>query len=341
MPSPASELPLTQPWVRIAIVTFNSGAFTQSCIDALAAQTDGEFEALIIDNDSTDGAIDTLRLPDARFTLVRNRDNNGFAGGTNQGLKQGASPYVMSLNPDARLALDCLERLRAATVANPGVAMLSPVLWQSDARDTADGAGDTLSVFGIAWRNAYGQSIAPDTLSRPSEIFGPTGAAALYRRDVFAREDGFDESFFCYFEDIDLALRLRAQGEVALLVPDAHGVHDGGHSSNALPGFAVRQTSANAPQSIARNAPLLLLPLMLILHITAHLWFQFRNRGTDLAAARAQGFKRGLKAVPRRILSRLRRRPYPLGASWRVARRMSWTIRDVNARRFKRWDCPR
>lgn len=341
MPSPASDSSLIQPWVRIALVTFNSGAFTQSCVDALAKQTDGEFEALIIDNNSTDGAIDALRLPDARFTLVRNRDNNGFAGGTNQGLKNGVSPYVMSLNPDARLAPDCLERLRAATVTYPDIAMLSPVLWQSEARDTADGAGDTLSIFGIAWRNAHGQLIAPDALSQPNEIFGPTGAAALYRRDAFAREDGFDERFFCYFEDIDLALRLRARGEVALLVPDAHGVHDGGHSSNALPGFAVRQTSANAPQSIARNAPLLLLPLMLSLHIMAHLWFQFRNRGTDLAVARAHGFRRGLKAVPGRLLSRLWRRPYPLGASWRVARRMSWTIRDVNARRFKRWDHPR
>lgn len=337
MPSPNSDPSARQPWVRIAIVTFNSGAFTQTCLDALASQTDSDFEAVIIDNMSTDGAIDTLRLPDERFTLVRNKDNNGFAGGTNQGLKDGTSTFVMSLNPDTRLAPECLERLRAAAANYPSFAMLSPVLWQTDARDAADGAGDSLSIFGIAWRNGFGQRIAPAALAYASEVFGPTGAAAVYRRDVFAKEGGFDEQFFCYFEDVDLALRLRARGERTLLVPTAQGVHDGGHSTDSLPGFAVEQTSANAPQSIARNAPALLVPIMLGLHIFAHLWFQFRNRGTDLAAARATGFRRGVKRIPSQFLSRLHRRPYPLGAGWRVARRLSWRVRDVNQRRFFQW----
>lgn len=341
MPLAKNNLNAARPWVRIAIVTFNSGAFTQRCIDALAAQTDSDFDVVIVDNNSTDGAVDGLRLPDVRFTLVKNSDNKGFAGGSNQGLKDGVTPYVMSLNPDTRLDKNALKHLRRAADAHPDIAMLSPVLWQTEAHDRMDGVGDTLSVFGIAWRNGYGQPLAVDTLFGVTEIFGPTGAAALYRRDVFEREGGFDDSFFCYFEDVDLAFRLRARGEVALLVPDATGVHDGGHSSDALPGFAVRQTSANAPQSITQNAPLVLLPVMLGLHIVAHLWFQFRNRGTDLAAARGEGFARGLRAIPKRLMARCRRRPYPFGASWRVGRRLSWTIRDVNARLHVHWRYPR
>ncbi|WP_298914940.1 glycosyltransferase family 2 protein [uncultured Algimonas sp.] len=327
-------------WVRIAVVTYNSGAHTQACLDALAAQSDPAFTAIIVDNDSSDGAIDGLRLPDARFTLVRNTVNNGFAGGSNQGVRQGREPYVMTLNPDTRLDPDCLARLHQAARDHAGAAMLSPLLWQEASPPVLDGAGDTLSLYGIAWRNGHGRAWPDATGLEVCEVFGPSGAAALYRRDRFEAVGGFDESFFCYFEDVDLALRLRARKDIALLVPDANGIHIGGHSTAGLPGFAIRQTSRNALSSMATNAPLALLPVMLALHVIAHAWFQFRNRRTPVARFRSDGFRQGLARLPQRLWARTRRRPYPIGASLHVARRLSWTIRDVNARRFVSWPAP-
>lgn len=333
----------TLPWVRIAIVTFNSGDYTQSCLDALAVQTDRDFDVVIIDNCSTDGAIDQLKLPDDRFRLIRNAVNSGFAGGTNLGLLSdqpghNAPPYVMSVNPDTQLNPDCLAQLNWATQTYPNTDMFSPVLWQSsDKAARLDGAGDTLSAFGVAWRNAHEQALDLTGFPNVSEVFSPTGAAALYRTAAYRREGGLDEAYFCYFEDVDLAMRLRARGGRALLVKSAIGTHAGGHSTNALPGFAVRQTSRNALWSLTTNTPFPLLPIMLSLHVTAHLWFQFRNRGTDLANVRAEGFRSGLKGLPLRFFARFKRRPYPLGASFRLARRLSWSISDVNRRQLVWW----
>lgn len=342
-PRTNGETALALPWVRIAIVTFNSGDYTQTCLDALALQTDRDFNVLIIDNCSTDGAIDQLKLPDDRFRLIRNDVNSGFAGGTNLGLLSDqpghkAPPYVMSINPDTQLSPDCLAQLHWATQAYPDTDMFSPVLWQSSNEGAGlDGAGDTLSAFGVAWRNAYEQALDLTDFPIISEIFSPTGAAALYRTDAYRREGGLDETYFCYYEDVDLAMRLRARGGRALLVKSARGTHAGGHSTDSLPGFAVRQTSRNALWSLTKNTPLLLFPIMLSLHVTAHLWFQFRNRGTDLAIVRAEGFRSGLKGLPRQFCSRFTRRPYPFGASFRLARRLSWRISDVNRRQLVWW----
>ena len=332
--APVADTPAA-PWVRIAIVTFDSGGFTQSCLDALAAQTFGAFEAVIWDNASTDGSLDALILPDARFRLVRHADNLGFAGGSNAALQGARTPYVMTLNPDTVLAPDCLAELHGAALLGKAPAMLSPVLFKADG--TADGAGDTLGVFGLAWRNGYGRSLELSALPQIAQVFGPTGAAALYRRDAFEAEGGFEPSFFCYFEDVDLALRLRARGGEAWLVKAATGRHSGGHTVGGRPEFPVYHTARNAPNAIMRSAPLLLAPLMLLLHVMAHAWLQFRQRGQAVAEARRQGFRDGMKRLPRSLADRFRRRPYPLGASWRVARRLSWRRRDVSRQPLRWW----
>lgn len=324
-------------WVRIVIVTFNSGEFTQECVNALAAQTEPGFEVVIVDNGSTDGAIERLSLPDDRFSLIMSQTNSGFAGGSNYGLKDAKTPYVMTVNPDSSLSSTCLEELLKATQNYPAEAMFSPILFNSIDRDVLDGAGDSLSVFGLSWRNGAETplSAANADLSSPVEVFSPTGAAALYRRDLFENVGGFDVKLFCYLEDIDLGLRLRARGRRCLLIPTATGVHIGGHSSNNVPGFALEQSVHNNLSLIVKSVPFFLLPIMLVCHIAAHIRFQSRNVGTSQAAIRKKGFRKGLGNFPVFIIDRLRREPYPFGASLWIARALSWSIKEVNNRPLK------
>lgn len=339
--TPAVQTLENDPWLRIVVVTHNSGDFTQRCLDALAGQTDRAFEVVVVDNCSDDGAIDALVLPDPRFSLIRNAQNNGFSGGSNQGLRSATSAYLMTLNPDARLSAGCLAAVRSAATIDPNAAMLSPVLWRpsdGDGEDRVlDGAGDTYSAFGLAWRNGYNTPGSAIDLPDMAEVFGPSGAAAVYRRDLFMAEGGFNERFFCYYEDVDLALRLRARGGRAVLVTHASGVHDGGHSTEALPGFAVRQTARNGLLCIIESVPILIMPIILGLHITLHFWVQYRNRGSDMATIRAAGFKQGIQGAPRSLMARVRRRPYRIGASYRLGKQIAWRIADVRARRFMWW----
>ena len=330
------------PWVRIAIVTFNSGEFTQACLKALAAQTERGFEAVIVDNGSTDGAIERLELPDDRFSLIKSPTNTGFAGGSNFGLAGAKTPYVMTLNPDSSLSPTCLTELLKGTENHPLVAMFSPVLFKSDTCEVLDGAGDSLSVFGLSWRNGtdtHSYESEAD-LSVPVEVFSPTGAAALYRRDQFERAGGFDAKFFCYLEDIDLGMRLRATGQRCLLIPTATGVHIGGHSSDHIPGFALEQSAHNNLRLIVKSAPFFLMPIMLFCHIAAHVRYQSRNVGTPQASIRKKGFRKGLGNIPFFLKDRLLRKPYPLGASLRIAKIISWSITEVKARRLKTRNLP-
>lgn len=330
-----------EPWVQIVIVTFNSGAFTQNCLNALAGQTEGGFRAIIVDNKSTDGAVEKLVMPDSRFRLVYNSANTGFAGGSNFGLKDATTPYVMTLNPDTTLDTHCLSALRDATQKFPNAAMFSTVLWR-EKRDKpgpriADGIGDSLSSFGIAWRNGHDTLVDAAMLPEYSEVFSPSGAAALYRQDAFNQANGFNEDFFCYLEDIDLGLRLRSRGGRCILASNAIAVHSGGHSTSAFPGFAIRQTSQNMLAVILISAPIPLVPIMLTQHIIAHHWFQFRNRRRHIAAFRQDGFERGLRRIGLSFRTRWKRPIYPPGATWRVMQRLSWSIQDINKRRVIFW----
>jgi len=302
-----------------------------------------EFEAVIVDNYSSDGAIDELVLPDGRFSILQANENTGFAGGSNLGLQGAETHYVMTVNPDTSLSKNCLKELRSGAEAFPNAAMFSPVLFNSEATDKLDGAGDSLSMFGLPWRNGSEQA-ADNCISNtenPFEVFSPTGAAALYLRSDFEKEDGFDTQFFCYLEDVDLALRLRARGKKCWLIPKATGVHIGGHSSDTIPGFALEQSVKNGLGMIIKSAPLLLSPIMLVSYIAAHMRFQYRNRGTQVSVIRKAGFKRGVMDLPKSFGDRLRRRPYPIGASLRVAKALSWSIKDVKTRPLRRLNSKR
>ena len=198
------------PWVRIVIVNYNAGALLQACVDALAAQTMPSFEAVIVDNASTDPPIGGLQLPDARFRIEQAPGNIGFAAGSNLGARGATAPWLAMLNPDTRPAPDWLAELRAATLRHPGTRMFGSTQLDGDDPKIVDGFGDTLSAYGMAWRNLGGQA-ASELPEQDCEVFSPCAAAALYARSAFEAARGFDESFFCYLEDVDLGFRLRLE----------------------------------------------------------------------------------------------------------------------------------
>jgi len=195
-------------------------------IDALAAQSLAYFEAIIVDNDSSDGSAKALRLPDDRFRVHLADANLGFAAANNLAAADCKAPWIATLNPDAIAGKTWLEELRGATLRHPDVRMFGST--QLDARkpDRVDGFGDVYSVFGTAWRGASGfpvSTLPPDD----REVFAPCAAAALYARDAYLAAGGFDESFFCYLEDVDLGFRLALRGERCIQVRRAEVKHFG------------------------------------------------------------------------------------------------------------------
>lgn len=192
---------------------------------------------LVLDNASADGsaaAATDLVTADprlaARTTVVRLEQNIGFAAANNRGIALADTEYVALLNPDAFPRPGWLAALLDAASGHPDCAAFGSRQMQADQPDVIDGLGDCYSITGLAWRRGHGRRLTAADLV-PCEICSPCAAAALYRRAAVLDVGGFDEDYFCYFEDVDLGLRLRLRGERARYVPEAVVEHVGGGSS--------------------------------------------------------------------------------------------------------------
>lgn len=289
---------MTTPWVRIVIVNFNGGDHLARAVAGLAAQSDPAFEAVVVDNASTDGSAQGLRLPDRRFRLVATGTNLGFAAGCNLGARGATSDWLAMLNPDAVPEPGWLAALRAATERHPDTAAFGST--QVSAADPAllDGIGDNYSIYGLAWRGGFGAPVPPVLGDVP--VFSPCAAAALYRRDAFEAAGGFAESFFCYLEDVDLGFRLRLSGHRIVQVGAARVSHAGSAIAGRTSAFTLHHSARNSIFLLLRCMPAPLLVLALPLHLLAQAWLMARMPKWSRFAGLAAGFR----ALPRLLVER-------------------------------------
>jgi GT2 family glycosyltransferase len=256
---------MTSPAVTVAIVAYQSGAFLQRCLDALAAQDFRDFEAVVVDNASTDGSIEALSLPDARFRVLPAGSNLGFAAATNLAAEGSEAQWLATLNPDTEAEPGWLSALLAAAGRWRDAAAFGSTQVELHDPTRLDGVGDVGHAAGVAWRARLGRPVSE--VPAEGEVFAPCAAAALYRLDVFRGLDGFDQRYFCYCEDIDLAYRMRLAGYQAVQVPSAVVRHAGSGISGRASDFTLFHGHRNRVWTFAKNTPALWLPLLLPWHL--------------------------------------------------------------------------
>lgn len=238
----------------VLIVNFNGGAYVQGALDSLKAQSFRDFEVILVDNASGDGSVDNLEtegLP--QFSLMRETDNHGFARGNNLAAAQAGGEWLCLLNPDAEAAEDWLEKINEATRRHPKTHMFACLQIDLHNPERLDGIGDAYFGFGVAWRGGFGRSVSE--VPGEGECFSPCGASAIYHAETFRSHDGFDERFFCFGEDTDLAFRMRAAGETCIFVPDAIVRHAGGALSGRVSEFALFHGARNRIWGYVKNMP--------------------------------------------------------------------------------------
>lgn len=312
------------PWVRIVIVAYNSAGHLQRCVDSLEEQAFRSFEVVIVDNQCPEKSTDSLRLPDARFRVIRANENLGFAAGTNFGAIDAQTEWVLALNPDTFASADWLQNLFNASQENPGFDMLGTTLLQAENPEIVDGFGDVLSIYGFCWRGGHGihESSLPD---RHCEVFGACGAAACYRRTFFERLKGFDEAYFCYLEDVDISFRFQLLNCKCLQVRDALVWHVGGASSAGSDGFAVYQTYKNSLRLILANArPLMLMPIV-FLFVCAQVYTLLRNWRSPHTSDRLRGLRSGFRSIPAALKQRRMVQSDAAAGSWAICSRLAWS----------------
>jgi GT2 family glycosyltransferase len=215
--------------ITIVIPNFNGAHVLGACLDALAGQTVEPAEIVVVDNGSAD---DSAAIADGRpgVRVLRLGGNHGFAGGANRGIAASTTELVAVVNSDAYPQPDWLETILAAP-RDEGTWAWGSVL-VSATTGLVESAGDHFDRAGFAYKLARGRSV-DDLPDSPYPVFAPPGAAPVFVRERFHELGGYDEHFFLYYEDIDLAFRARLRGWTALLVPAARVRHELGASGGS------------------------------------------------------------------------------------------------------------
>ncbi len=261
--------------VGLVVVNYNGGELVLAAIDSALAQSLRPHRVIVVDNASVDGSADAVTARFPGVELVRLEENVGFAAANNVAIEMlDDSEFVALLNPDAVADPHWLEALVTAARADeatPSVyASFASRIERMDAPGVLDSAGDVYHVYGTAWPGRRGGGA--DGASAPVEVFGATGAAALYRNDWLRRVGLFDERFFCYFEDVDLNLRLQVAGGRCLYVPGGHVRHVGGASSGGLSPFTIYHSQRNMVWAYVKSMPPHLFWRYLPMHVLLNLF---------------------------------------------------------------------
>ncbi|MDB5460644.1 MAG: glycosyl transferase family 2 [Caulobacteraceae bacterium] len=318
--------------VSVVVLAYQSGGTLERCLAALKAQTVQGFETIVADNASSDGAPQAAAKADPGLRLIDNGGNIGFAAGNNRAAEQARGRWLVLLNPDAYAQADWLAQLLACARAHPRARCFTAR--QKMAQDPArlDGLGDAMAGIGFPFRGGYG---APDPGPMPdSEVFSPCGAAMMIDRALFLQLGGFDESFFCYCEDVDLGYRLRLTGEPVVLAAGAVVLHEGSVSTGGRRSdFSIFHGVRNRLWLFVKDTPPVLLWLTLPFHIaaTVGVWVRATVRG------HAEPVEQGLEAAVKQLPEVWRRRRAVQAtrkvSSLRIAGMMVWNPRSVMRRK--------
>lgn len=245
------------------IVVRNHASTLPATLAGLARQTTRPGRVVVVDNGSSDGAAEIVRAGVAGLfiQLVTFGENRGFSAAANEAIRRTDAPWVLALNPDCRLEPDFLDLLIAGVGRRNDVGAACGLLLRGVGADlepsaVVDSAGMVVHATGRHHDRGAGRQVN-NRLLQPAWVFGATGAAALYRRDALkdiAYDGGevFDETFFAYREDADLAWRLQRRGWKCLYLPQAHGYH-----ARGLKPEARRQGTPEINRHSVRNRFLL------------------------------------------------------------------------------------
>jgi GT2 family glycosyltransferase len=240
------------PLISVVVVNFNGKKFLDDCLLSLSRQTFRDFEVILVDNGSSDGSAGYIREQYPSVILVETGKNLGFAGGTNAGIHVAKSEFIFTLNNDTIADPHLLEEIIKPMQENPGVGMCGTKMLFPDGR--INSTGICISRSGAAWDRGMGE---PDRgqYDTAEEIFGPCAGAALYRRSMLDKIGHFDEDFFMYMEDVDLAFRGRLAGWTCMYVPVARVVHIHGGTAGVRTDTSIYYGNRNLVWYVVKNFP--------------------------------------------------------------------------------------
>jgi GT2 family glycosyltransferase len=268
----------------MVIPNWNGRPWLPECLAAIAGQTQPPEQVIVVDNGSDDGSLEYLNAEHPEAGVIQLGRNTGFAHAANCGIAAATTPFVALINADVVIGPDWVERSVHALSSGERTAAVATKMLQLDDPEELYDAGDILRRDGACeQRGRFGRD--DGRYDEAGEVFGACAGAALYRRDAVLTVGGFDERFFAYLEDVDLALALRL-AEWSCCYEPTVALHAGESSSRNLVGGHLFLVQRNTLLLVAKWFPIRWLPQVL-----------YRQAGWAWHAARERRLRNHLRAT--------------------------------------------
>ena len=245
----------------VIIPNLNGAGWLRDSIESIWAQTEQDFELIVIDNGSTDESLEIARsyCGNPRYHLIENSENTGFSHAVNQGIAMAKGEYMALFNNDAFAEPNWLEELLKTAESDPKIFAVSSLMLRYYEPELADDAGDYVTILGFACKRGDGRKAS--RYQKPCRIFSACGGAALYRKSILDKIGVFDELFFAYYEDVDLSWRANNFGYKNVYCPTAKCRHICGATTGAVRynPFKSIQSGRNSILLPYKNQPVVML----------------------------------------------------------------------------------
>ncbi|GMQ81481.1 MAG: glycosyltransferase family 2 protein [Rhodothermia bacterium] len=225
-----------KPFVSVVVVSWNALDTVKQCLPSVVASTYSPLEIIFADNASTDGSSEWIVSNYPSVKLVRNPENWAFCKGNNEAVRHASGKYVVLLNNDVEVPFEWLQPLVATLEGDHSIGAVQPKILDFSNRtrfEYAGGSGGFLDTNGYPFtRGRLFSTIEEDTGQYDDEcdIFWASGAAVMFRKDLYDQLGGLDERLFMHMEEIDLCWRLQRKGYRIVCNPNSHVFHIGGAS---------------------------------------------------------------------------------------------------------------
>jgi GT2 family glycosyltransferase len=239
--------------ISVILVNYNGVKHLRECLDSLLAQTYKDFEIVLVDNASTDGSSQLVVTKYPSVRSIQSESNVGFSAGNNIGIRETTGKFIATLNTDTRAEPDYLEKL-VAPMQHERVGACAPLMLEMERPPVVDAAGITVDSFGFAWNIGAGEPASK--FSAPREVYGACAGAALYRRELLEQIGGFDDAYFGFYEDADVAWRAHKLGWKTEFVPLARVYHHHGASFGKISEHKTYLLARNRWWTTFKNYPM-------------------------------------------------------------------------------------
>jgi len=211
--------------VSIIILNYNGNEFLENCIESIFRETKQKFELIIVDNNSPDKSGEKFSKKYESCKFILNKKNVGVSEGLNIGIRNANGEHIILLNNDLIVAPKWLDYLFEAYKKN-GNGLYQPKFLKMKNKKIIDSAGNLINIFGFGYSREKGKE---DNLQYNSieEIGFAAGTCLFCSKEIFDNVGLFDEKFFAYNEDLDLAWRARLLNYRSYYVPKSIVFHHG------------------------------------------------------------------------------------------------------------------